>query len=461
MRRPTAGFRITLLLLLLTPVAVAAQEAQVPLDEDGRVEAVDRRLAERAGLFLDQYPDLEVVRLFQVDAGSFVLEVTLRRDGQVMRQRVPMDATEVAALRARVTRALQGRAPSAVLDQDGRFLLLGTTTLLGLGFYGWAVPAILDLDTGRGILASYMLTAGASFVIPYLYTKRRPVTYGMANAGFWGATRGIAHGTYLAYMLDSSPSTAGALGAAMTVSLAEGLGGYSWARASGMSAGEAHVIGNFGDFGHAWAGMGLVLLQPGDDGLAFAALLAGSAAGLAVGARRAPRLPYSWGDAEVQRAGFWLGAANGAAVWDWLFGDDASDDDVRALAPFLLAGSTGGLVAARRSLDGRDFSAGQGILIDLGTVAGGLLGLGVAALVAPDEDPDETLFITLGTLGADIGFAATLASLADDAERRARDPAQGRLDLDVNPGALLLLGRRRPDRAPAVPLPAISVTYRF
>jgi hypothetical protein len=449
--------------LLLAPVGARAQEVQVALDEDGRLEEIDRRLAERLGLFIDQYPDLEVIRLYRVDEARFVLEVTYREDGRVARIREELTGAEVADLRSRITQALTARAPEAALNQEGRSLLLGGTTIMGLGYWGWAVPLALGMDDGRGILAAYMLTAGGSFLIPYIYTGSRPVTYGMANAGFWGTTRGAMHGVYLANLLDDSPSEELWGGLSFVTSVGEGLAGYSWAKATDMSAGDAHVIGNYGDYGHNVAGFGLLMLQPDSEPLVFGTLLAGSVGGLLVGRGRARALPYSWGDAEVERTAVLLGAGNGGALFDLVAGDDPSDDQFRLLGGLLLGGSAAGLLVARRMLRDREFSAGQGILVDLGTLAGALTGLGVGALVGP-EDGDETLYFSLAALGADIGFLATFGSLARDAERRQRPGTGGieGLELDVNPGALLLLRDGVSNRIPrGVGVPLLSARFRF
>lgn len=459
MRARSIGAVVVVLTALAAPPEARAQEVQVALDEAGQLDEIDRGLAERLGLFLDDYPDLQVVRLYRVDDEAFVLEITFRQDGRSARQRVPMTAGEVRALRGRVTAALADRAPRVAVDRDGRFLLLATTTALGLGYYGWAVPVMLDIDSGRGILAAYMFTAGASFVAPYLYTRNRPVTYGMANAGFWGSTRGISHGALLAHVLDSTPDSRMTHAFAMTGSLAEGLAGYSWARSTSMTAGDAHTIGNFGDFGYSWAGATMITLQPDSERLVYTALLGGAAAGLAVGPSRAERLPYTWGDAEVQRAAFYLGAANGLALWDLLVGSDPSDDQVRILGPLLLGGSVAGMMGADRALVGRDFSAGQGILVDLGTLAGGLLGVGLAVLLGPDDFDDPTGVFLLGALGADLGFLATFRSLSSEA-RRQNEGGESRIDIELNPGALGLLhpagGLRSGTR---VPLAAFR--YRF
>lgn len=453
------------LLVLVLPWAaspVSAQEVQVALDEAGRVHEIDRSLASRLGLFLDDYPQLQVVRLYRVDAERYVLEVTGQRAGETVRERVPLTAEEVRSLRARVSAALRARAPEVALDQEGRFLLLGTTTLLGVGFYGWAVPVILDLDDGRATLATYMFTAGASFVGPFLYTRNRPVTYGMANAGFWGATRGIGLGNGLLSLVDPNASRRAYTGGALVGSVGGGLAMYTWALRTDMSAGDAHVIGNHGDFGSAWAVSTMLMTQARDDRLTAAMWLAGSGAGLAVGAARAQRLPYTWGDAEIQRGAFYLGMYNGLALWSVFVGDQVSRGEERFLGGALIAGSAGGLVLADRLLPGHEFSAGQGILVNLGTVAGGLLGLGVAVLIAPDNVNSPAIFFTLSALGANAGFGLTYLALADDA-RRAAGTQRGSLELDFNPAALLGLsaGTTAPGLPAGLRLPLVSGRYRF
>lgn len=452
-----------LLLVGVGSVPAAAQETQVALDEAGRVMEIDRSLAQRTGLFLDDHPQLRVVRLYRVDAAAYVLEITGDRDGETVRQRVPMTAEEVRLLRARVSERLAARAPEIALDQDGRFLLLGTTTLLGLGYYGWAVPVMLDIDDGRVALATYMFTAAGSFVIPFLYTRDRPVTYGMANAGFWGATRGLGGGIYLAHLLADHPRdrTVAALG--LAGSLGGGLAMYEWARRTDMSAGDAHVIGNFGDFGHGWALASMLIAQPESDRAFAAAALAGSAAGLVLGARRAPRVPYTWGDAEIERGGFYLGAYNAAALWSLFVGDDVSDDEVRALGALALGGSLAGLHVSDRLLVGHDFTASQGILVNLGTLAGGLLGAGIGVLMAGDDVDNPRVILTLSALGANAGFGLTYRALSDDARRNAeRRPPP--VELGFNPAALFGLAAGHASSAPmpaGVPVPLISVRYRF
>jgi len=466
---------VLIAVLLAWPIAAAAQEVQVPLDREGALEEMDGALARRLGLFVDEYPGLVAVRLFQRSPSEYVLEITTRREGRTVRQRVEMNAPEVARMRDRISRRIAESAPQVVLNQDGRHLLVGTTTLLGLGYWGWSVPAILDINDGRLALGTYMLTAGASFLVPYQLTKRRPVTWGMANAARWGATRGVLHGVLLHHLLegDAPASTGGdgwsgyerrRLGAMLLLSLGETVAAYGWAAAGDMSAGDAHTIGNGGDFGMAWgAETALLLGLEGNEAemrATEALVLAGSGAGLVAGAALARTRNDTWGDAEIVRAGHLVGALAGTMVAEWI---DPGAEHPRVFGGGLLAGSVAGTYLGMKVVEDRDFSVGQGILVDLGSAAGGLIGLGIAVLAVEGED--ATPFLTLATAGATVGFLATAASLADDA-RHADDGRDGSLRLELSPVGLTALLESRPAGPGGRPAggrsaPLLGVRYTF
>lgn len=441
-----------------------AQETQVPVDTAGRVVEIDREMAERVGVFLDEYPDLQVARLFRSEDGQHVLELTLRRDGRILRQRVPLSDEEVESLRRRVS-AAPAAAPADDGDSGARTMLVAGASVLGVGFYGWAVPVAFDLE-GELALAAYMFSAAGSILVPYLYTDDRPVTYGITNAWWWGATRGISHGIELVSLIDEDPSAHAVAFGSLTGSLAEGIAGYVWAERTGMSAGTAHTIGNYGDLGQFWAGNVMMIAQPESERLVLAGLLAGSGAGIAAGNRIAKRRAFTWGDAEIMRAAAVVGAANGLALWD-VASDDDSDDDLRILGGTLIAGSATGVLLADRALRGRDYSVGQAIIIDLAAVAGYAIGIGTAAILTGDEGGTSELFTILGAAGATGGLAAGIGSFGESAARRDRNRwDDSRLDLRMNPYALARLV------APGLPgpsavghhevvLPVVSVQYSF
>lgn len=455
------------LLWLLVALPARAQEVQVPLDEAGRVETVDRRLAERVGLWTAEYPGFQEARLFQAADSSFVLEISMRRDGRLVRERLPRSAEEVAALRRRVQAAFEATAnldDSGAPNQEGRYLLLGQTTLAGLAFYGWAVPVAADVESGAAAAGLYLLTAATSFFAPLALTQDRPVTYGMANLSRYGVTRGIAHGLLLHRLLagdeelecnelgcfhEGDGDDRAQLASAMAVSLAEGVGGYLWARNERMSAGTANAIAGGGDLGLFW-GAGAAVLAGADDlgERPAAAILLPVTAGTVLGAHRlAKRRDYTWGDADLLYTAGAVGALGGFAAGD-LLGDA---DHKKQMWGAAMLGSATGVYLADRLVRNTDFSVGQAMLNRLGAIAGGLAGASLGVMTE-----EETVALTGAALGAAAGYALTFAMLAPEAPagRGERGPLSA-WEVRVRPEGLLAAGRG------SAAAPILSVRYRF
>jgi hypothetical protein len=198
MKRSILALASLAVVLAVARPAAAQQEVQVPFDQQGRIQVLDAPTAARLGLFTDRYPGYQEARLLLLlPDSSYVLEITTVRAGQTYRERVPQTPAEVEALRRQVTDRIAARPPAALLDQEGRGALLTTTTLLGLGFYGWGIPVALNLEADQTVAALYMLTAGGSFFVPWALTRGAVVTRGMADLAGWGATRGIVQGVVL------------------------------------------------------------------------------------------------------------------------------------------------------------------------------------------------------------------------------------------------------------------------
>lgn len=465
--------------LLLWAGAARAQEVQVPLDERGRVETVDASLAARLGLFADEHPGFHEARLFQAPDSSYVLEITTRQDGRTARRRIPLTPAQAAELRARVGGRVAERAPRAGLDQDGRYLLLGQTTAVGLGFYSWAVPVIAGASDTEAVSLS-LLSMGASFFVPYALTEGKPVTYGMANLSRYGATRGIAHGL-LAYQLingednsdgdcefdpelgfevceydDTSDRERGGAATALLGSVAEGVAGYLWARSENMTAGQANVVGTGGDFGLV-GGLGLAYAAGTEDigERATAAIaLPAAAAGILAGHRVARARDYTWGDADVVYTAGALGILAGVA------GADLLTLEERPLAAAGMLGGAAGLYLGGRHVRGTDFTIGQASLNRLGTIAGGLVGLGLGALVSVEEE-DPTAALVGAAAGATLGYIGTYRSLAPAAREQRGEQGPLAWRVQVSPAGVLgaASGVGLPKSGASVPLVSFSRSF--
>jgi hypothetical protein len=447
--------------------AAHAQETQVPIDRAGKIERIDVRLAIRLGLFTDRYPGFQEARLFAAPDSSLTLEVTSVRGGKLVRERLPLSPAGADSLRDRVSALVAERAPDAGLNQEGRAALLGGVTSLGLGFFGWALPVAADVQDGQVFAGVYMLTAGASYFIPYAATASQPVSWGMSNLALYGATRGIWHGALLYQLaLDTHDTERGILAAMVMASLAEGAAGYAWARHSDLSAGAATTIGNLGDLGllNGLAVANLADYYENDrNASAATVMLLGSVAGVAGGRALAARRDYSYGDAVVMRDVTMLGVFAAEMATDWF--DTADSKPFIAAA---MAGSAAGLAAGDVLVRDTEFTTGQSTLVTLGTIAGGAIGLGLAFVASPGPNDNGTFMLTSSMIGSALGFTATYRSLLPQARRAHVDRTSWRVELSpLAFGGRLLPGPGDRGRGAAAggaarpPLPLVRVQYRF
>jgi hypothetical protein len=341
--------------------------------------------------------------------------------------------------------------PAPVRERDeGRVPFLATTTLMGLTVYGWTLPSAFgvnpDRDT-RAFIGLYMLTAGASFVVPYLATMDGDVTPAQANLAFYGATRGLWHGLFLASVFGGDItvnnhfqawSASLLLGSAVEMAV-----GYGVARSTDLTPGTARTIAVGGDFGLGWGlAMGAMLGLHHDDhsadaqarGMAAAGLV-GTVAGVAGGWALAERRRNTWGDGEVLRAagllGLWLGFT-ADLVLDWDPG--RTSDEKKAFATLMVGGAVG-LGTGDVLVQPTDFSVSESLLIDLATITGGLATAGLGYLfTSGSSGATPKGFAASSAIGAVAGFALSYWGYRDDAIRR-----HARASRDRAPGASVAL----------------------
>jgi len=142
----------------------------------------------------------------------------------------------------------------------------------------------------------------------------------------------------------------------------------------------------------------------------------------------------------------------------------ASDDEEWAVGSGM-AGAVAGLGAGHYLLRGHDFTTGEGVLINIGEVAGGLLGAGLLYITGTDTDPAWPYLLASST-GATAGLWATYLSLGGRARTHGSESSQSSLRLDICPeGLLACAGARLGDsKARAVtgrPAPILRLAYRF
>ena len=446
-------------LVMTAAFALAAQdrqiETQVPLDSSGTVMSLTPAMRERAGLF----PDVEKyisARMFRTGDSLYVLEIVFQQGGSEARERIRMNSAAAANFRRDLSGRLAAAPSPAGMDQEGRTGLIVRQTAMGLGFYGWAVPAFLNMEGGREVVATYMLVGAASFALPYQLTRERPVSLAQSTLNFYGATRGILYGTFVKFMLaphtDSQEATVGPM---LAGSLAGSLAGFQIAGQKKWDIGRAELTGVMGDFGIG-LGVGLDhLTGMWDDGdldepEAHAMMLGASAAGLAAGSWLARREHYTRGDAYVLRMSGALGVQLMLPV-----AGAVSDKKAKAYTTGAIVGGLLGVGIGNRMLREQDFTFGEGALISCGHLAGGLLAGGLTYLFDTGENFDELAYLSTTALGSLAGHALLYHALAGK-NLLGAGPLD-RLHIGLAPAGLLCAAGKMQVRRPGQTPPLLSL----
>lgn len=347
---------------------------------------------------------------------------------------------------------------------------------------------MLDIESTRGRVAAYLLTAGASFYLPYRLTRDIEVTPPHRDAVVWGGTRGIAYGALLGDLLtldEDIPVTRPGepfeededhrvvLGMGIVGSVAGQVLGYHAVSATGADRGDVALWSTVGDLGLA-AGFGTALalgLYDGEercDGDVCSvsdteATRAGHAATLALGAaslfgayRWSRARDYTVGDARALLS-FGLLGAQAVLPAAWAAFEDA-DEGERALAASLVAGTAVGLWLGDRALEDRSLDGSDGLLVQAGHLAGGLGALGITYLLDGGQSADEVVYLGAAAVGSAVGSQLTFRALSGDAlPRPGGAPGEG-LSIRVSPAGLLMGALPRRHGA-ALRAPLLSVRF--
>lgn len=432
----------------------AAQETQVPLDEQGQLMVIDRAV-ETQLRFFTEYPGFQSAKLLQLSDSSFVLEIEYSPERDVQLVRIPMTLMEMKLFRARISGAMMGKDFEAGAEHGGRTAFLLVTTALSLGYYGWTLPYALDIEEPEVFTGVYLLTSGAGFFGPLLLTRNRRVTDASATLSFYGGTRGAVHGIYVDQLLygDYKDFRRAATTSLLT-SVAEYAVGFVVADRTDMSGGTAEVIGAGGDFGLAFGWGAAYALDIEGSREKAATALACSGLGLYGGHLLSRWQNYTRGDAYFLRAAVNLLAYDALAVAGPVV-HEGSDDETNALTASAMAGGVGGIVLGHYLARGKNFTTGQGVLIHVGEFTGALFGLGLA-LVAGAE---EWGLLYSSAAGATGGFFLTYYLFAPDARKMDRWSS---LHLELCPPGLMVLARHdKGDQSGRGALPLLRLQYRF
>ena len=416
---------------MMPAVHGACDEIQVPMDSEGKTMVIDSRLEERLKLFGD-HDDFQRAWLFKLSDSLYVLEVFRKSENAIVKSRLRFTEDGVSEFRTRVSSRLLAMDPAYSLDRSGRNTFVAGELALSLGFYGWAIPAAANVEDGRLAVGLYMLTSGLGFYIPYELTRNASISDGAATLSLYGASRGVIYGIALAEMMKDDPSYRGRTTSAILSSIAGSIIGYRVASRTHMTSGTSEVISVGGDLGIG-IGLGSAYLADLIDDHprgAGACVLAGSGLGCLAGAFLASEENYTRGDAYVLSGATVLGA-----YVPLLFADLADPDNDDAYISVSMLGGTAGFLAGHFLVHDREFGTGEGNLIRLGELAGGLIGLGCAYLFSSDEDDNTRLYLSTSAIGAAAGFGLLYNSYTN----KARSVAESDWSVHFRPEALMML----------------------
>ena len=129
------------------------------------------------------------------------------RDNAIQRESVPLDSLRLARLRRaiEVRLAVIPMEPES-LDVKGRHNFLAANGGLGV-FYGIMVPRSLHLRKPLPAIGAFVVTAGTTFIVPWLASTNHAITGSMASLSYYGATRGAVHGFLVSDPFSRKPAT--------------------------------------------------------------------------------------------------------------------------------------------------------------------------------------------------------------------------------------------------------------
>ncbi len=329
------------------------------------------------------------------------------------------------------------------LDQSGRWPLVLQNMILGTGIYGWAIPFVLDAEDGRWYVGTEMLSLGGSFYLTYNYTRNMNISHARAHMMRYGGIIGLRYGFGIntIFELNSefdryNPQT----GEEYNVIKKS----WAWVLMASVPAG---IWG--GDWlyqklepsnGQAWALMGWTLVggatmrsftnyvfpdpHYGEDEefenysheeteerdrefekwvrkQTAIELLAGYPLGFYVGKKLTMGKQYTFGDALMLYQGYMFGFNNTMMLQTLMEDLSKAEFDENRFLFLGCVGAVGGLLYYDRWISPYDFTAGQAIMMALGSASGTAFGFGTA-IITDTRKPAATMILALAGHGAGV-----------------------------------------------------------
>lgn len=428
----------SLVIGLMLSTLVFAQDRMVALDNHNEVFVIDKKM-ERKYSFFPQYQPFVSAKLFEdVDSG-FTLELHFYRNETLTRETRKMTATEVAALRDKVTTRIN--SSNFHLEQSGRNIYLISSALTSVGYHGWAIPKMAGVEDPRAAFGAYLGTATATYLSNYFLVKNQEISYADGKFGAYGQFRGLVDGLAASYIFDVNPNENARLLGGMIGSLAEGVGFLYLSKHHAWDSQTFEVIkatsfwgAFFGVSGGLFAGFSFEN-ESDYDALAGSYLI-GSAGSIIAGHFMSRSQDYSKGDIGVLHASALGGALLPAAVMS-IFG---GIEEPAFLFGGTAFGVAGGILVGHLMTENVNFSKIQGNNILGSTVLGMMGGAALGAVVTSDTEPEITASSAL--IGAAVGAVGMYLYSSNKHYKSLSDEGVlSRLDIQLNPQGLFSLNK--------------------
>ena len=423
-------------------------EVQIPFDSAGKVYEIDSSRAEHISI-LAGYPGLQKALLFLQPDSSFVIEVCSKKDGTIIKERIPVQQGILEQIKEEISRAQQMEVKRIVYDRSGYKNFLFNSFVFSYAIQAPLLAWSIQPDDFRTGLAIYMLSSASGFIIPLLLTKNCDVTKAHASMFAFG---GI-HGLYIAGALSTIADInfyedAGAFFTVGGSVIGEVLGFQSVNRYH-LSMGRGDLIGLIGDFTGIGA-VGLLRLSDDWDNERFnykhylATSIAGFGVGLAGGAVITRKLDLADGDPIIFGHCGIIGAGLLPLIVYW-FDDEYAGSRISGKV-YISAGIAGlglGSTLGYNIVKKRNFTEGNANIITLGGVAGALTGLGLVYLAGVENQKVQHTTLLLGDI---VGALATSSFIK-------AGNAEGESQIRLHPESIVCLGLSTlhiPNRGPIV-----------
>jgi hypothetical protein len=430
--------------------AAQSTESPIPFDSAQRVIAVTPAVAARLQLSSPFWPvagEYREARLYSIDpGGGFVLVVQLSSGAL---QRFPLTADERHSLGFAIDAAMRasGRpsaeAMSEFVSEPAGNAFARHQTFLAAVVYAPLAASLADDGAAAGGL--YLATTGLTFFISYGSAQNTPFTRAQSDlAGSLGLSA-AAGGLLVGYSVTGNADK-GVRAIALGSAIAGTASGVALGRR--LSDAEVHAAALGIETAAVTAVTAAGIVGTDSRSIALAAAIGGSV-GYPLGVRYPRRASYTVtaGDVEATSTAGLAGILAGGAVVASLDHPSSAQYATFLGGGYLAGVALGDLTIARRY----DLTQAQANVVNVGALAGALLGLAVPVLTDASDSP---LPYAVAAGGAVLGMAAIASTFPKAGSRlalgqasaRGYQPAKRGVHFAFTPGGLAGVVSKAPGR---------------